>query len=83
MHNRIILRIIFVSLFLLIISLPLRQSVASLANTYYFTCSHSSEGPDGLTGQSRATYMMAKQDEMKHLKDHADHKGYTNVVTKQ
>jgi hypothetical protein len=79
LHKRIILAF----LLLLTVLLPLRQSVASLANTYYFTCTHSSEGVNGLTGESRATFMMAKQDEFKHLKDHADHKGYTTVVTKQ
>jgi len=76
-------RIILAFLLLLIVLLPLRQSVASLANTYYFTCTHPSEGVNGLTGQSRATYMMARQDELKHLNDHADHKNYTTVVTKQ
>jgi hypothetical protein len=80
-HNRIILILAF--LFFLIVSLPLRPSAVSLATTYYFTCNHPTEGPSGLTGQSRATYMMAKQDELKHLNDHADHKGYTTVVTKQ
>ena len=76
-------RMILAFLLLLIVLLPLRQSVASLANTYYFTCNHPTEGDNGLTGQSRATYMMARQDELKHLNDHADHKGYTTVVTKQ
>ena len=75
-------RTILAFLLLLIFLLPLRQSVASLANTYYFTCNHPSEGVNGLTGQSRATYMMARQDELKHLNEHADHKGYTAVVTK-
>lgn len=79
MRNRILL--VFLSF--LLVSLPWRPSVASSATTYYFTCNHPSEGVSGLTGASRATYMMAKQDEMKHLNDHADHKGYTTVVTKQ
>ena len=79
MHKRTIL----VFLFLLIASLSSRPSIASLDTTYYFTCNHPDEGVNGLTGPSRATSMMAKQDELKHLKDHADHKGYTNVVTKQ
>ena len=77
MHYRLILAF----LFFLIVSLPLRPGVASSATTYYFTCTHPSEGVSGLTGLSRATYMMAKQDELKHLQDHADHKGYTTVVT--
>lgn len=79
MHHRLILAF----LFFLIVSLPLRPGVAPLATTYYFTCNHPSEGVNGLTGSSRATYMMARQDELKHLNDHADHKGYTTVVTKQ
>ena len=79
MHKRTILAFLLLLAFLL----PLHQSVASLANTYYFTCNHASEGVNGLTGESRATYMMARQDELKHLNEHADHKGYTTVVTKQ
>ena len=79
MHNRIIL----VLLFFLTVLLPLRPGAASLTTTYYFTCNHPSEGASGFTGQSRATYMMARQDELKHLSEHADHKGYTTVVTKQ